>query len=99
MESAFRLPAGRHTRGAHRLIGLLARARCASSVDLTCPEESTPTFGGSLTINIAGQKLGASWTELVATVNNQGGIATDPCAFYHGVALSGTHIACRFRPV
>lgn len=59
---------------------------------------AAPTFGPGMTITIVGQPLGTSWTDLVDTVNNQGGIVTDPCAFYNGMALAGSNIGCGYRP-
>lgn len=55
-----------------------------------------PTFQTGLTIVIESQPLGTSVDDIIVTVNANGGIVTDPCAFYYGIAFSGTTVGCHY---
>ncbi len=57
-----------------------------------------PTFSPGLTLVIQSEPLGTSIYDVIDTVNANGGIVTDPCAFYNGIALSGTNVGCSYRP-
>jgi hypothetical protein len=57
-----------------------------------------PTFSPGLTLVIQSQPLGTSIYDVIDTVNANGGIVTDPCAFYNGIAFSGTTVGCSYQP-
>ena len=57
-----------------------------------------PTFSPGLTLVIQSQPLGTSIHDVIDTVNANGGIVNDPCAFYNGIAFSGTDVGCSYRP-
>jgi hypothetical protein len=56
-----------------------------------------PTFAPGLTLVIQSEPLGTSIHDVIDTVNANGGIVTDPCAFYNGIAFSGTNVGCTCR--
>jgi hypothetical protein len=57
---------------------------------------SQPTFQPGLTLVIESQPLGTSVQDVIDTVNANGGIITDPCAFYNGMAFVGTNVGCTY---
>ncbi len=57
-----------------------------------------PTFSPGLTLVIQSEPLGTSIYDVIDTVNANGGVVTDPCAFYNGIAFSGTNVGCSYRP-